>query len=133
VAVFNIFNDLANILMNNERKKGSASAAEEKQIAFGIHMQDIMGKRCKFFRESRMIVSHRICLCCLFQAPVHPLLCGHIICDNCFCASGGRAREHVVRLEWCPVCGMNWSQGRANVEIVLKPDNCGIRVLTLDG
>jgi hypothetical protein len=119
--------------MNNERKKASASAAEEKQIAFGIHMHDIMRERCKFLREPGKIVSHLICLCCLFQAPVHALLCGHVVCDHCFCASGALTREHVVRLQLCPVCGTNWTQGRANVEIVKKPDNCGIRVLTLDG
>jgi hypothetical protein len=132
-AVLTIFNNLANALMNNERRQASASATEEKQIAFGIHMRDIMHKRCKFLRESSMIVSHLICLCCLYQVPVHPLLCGHTVCDDCFCASGGQAREHVVRLQWCPVCGVNWSQGRANVEIVKKPENCGIRVLSLDG
>jgi len=119
--------------MIRAKEKDLLGSAAEKRIAFEIHQRDIMRHRCNFLRGDTNFVSHRICLCCLYQVPVHPLLCGHVICDLCLRASGKEARENVVRLRECPICGTIWSQGRANVEIVQKPDSCGIRVLTLDG
>jgi hypothetical protein len=117
----------------NVNKQGLSGVAEEKRIAFEIHQHDIMRERCDFLRGRQRLVSNRICLCCLFQVPVHPLLCGHIVCDACFNDSGRKAREHVVHVQWCPICGDSWGQGRANVEVVRKPENTGVRILTLDG
>ena len=131
--VFRLFNKLVNTLMTRAKEKDLLGSAAEKRIAFEIHQHDIMRQRCNFLRGHTNFVSHRICLCCLYQVPVHPLLCGHVICDLCLRASGKEARENVVRLRECPICGTIWSQGRVNVEIVRKPDGCGIRVLTLDG
>jgi len=132
-AVFTLFSKLFRTLQIKVNSQGLSGVAHEKRIAFGIHQHDIIRERCGFLRDHRQFISHRICLCCLLQAPVHPLLCGHLICDACFCESGQEVREHVIRVQSCPICGVAWGQGRANVEIVKKPKNTGVRVLTLDG
>ena len=132
-AVYNTFYRLYNLLMGMERSHGLAGVASEARLAFEIHQQEIVRKQCNFLRKTPLLLSHRICLCCLYQEPVHPLLCGHVVCDQCLSAAGEPSREHVTRLKECPVCGTNWGQGRVNVEIVRKPQNCCIRVLTLDG
>lgn len=87
-AVFGIFTGLSRELQMKVNKQGLSGVAEEKRIAFEIHQHDIMRERCRFLRDTQRLISNRICLCCLFQVPVHPLLCGHIICDACFNDSG---------------------------------------------
>ena len=132
-AVYTIFRHLYKDLMDNETELGLSGIAEEIKIAFDIHLRKVVHTRCGFLQEAKLFISHRICLCCLFSPPMHNLLCGHIICSPCFSAAGQVAREHVLRLDWCPICRKPWSQGRAYVEVVQKPINTGLRVLSLDG
>jgi hypothetical protein len=113
-----------------------AEPGTDKEVAFEVHQNDVIRRHCNFLRGEEQLVSHLICICCLFKLPVHPLLCGHIICDECFISAAGiqgRVREHVIRLYSCPVCLRNWQGGRAYVEITRKPSDAGIRILSLDG
>lgn len=113
-----------------------AEPGTEKHIAFDIHQNNIIRRHCAFLRGDKQLVSHLICICCLFKVPVHSLICGHIICHDCFVSAAGnpgKVREHVLRLYSCPVCLRTWQGGRAYVEITIKPPTAGIRILSLDG
>ena len=131
--VYDIFVKLYQALMERRRTRGLSGAVEEKQVAFQNHLRLIIQELCPFFREEEQLLSYHVCLCCLFEVPVHSLLCGHIICDQCFAASGILVREHVLGLNSCPICFKTWDQGRTHVEILRKPAPTGLRILTLDG
>jgi hypothetical protein len=131
--VYDVFFTLYRTLMERERTRGLTGAAQELQIAFENHQGPILQELCQFFQTEPPLISHTICLCCLFQVPIHPLLCGHILCDPCFSALSVDTREHVKSITCCPICLKNWNYGRTNVEVVCKPANAGLRILTLDG
>lgn len=121
-------------VMSDVQAKGLSGTAQEKQIAFEIHQQEIIRGRCDFLHGQRQLVSHSICLCCLYKTPMYPLLCGHVVCDYCFKAAASRSLDDsLLRLYWCPVCVQNWGSGQSCVEAIIKPANAGVRVLSLDG
>jgi hypothetical protein len=121
-------------VMRDVQAKGLSGTAQEQQIAFEIHQQQIVRGRCDFLHGEIQLVSHSICLCCLYKTPTYPLLCGHVVCDYCFKAAASRSLDdNLLRLYWCPVCLQSWSSGQVCVEAIVKPADAGVRVLSLDG
>ncbi|KAI4742287.1 FabD/lysophospholipase-like protein [Aureobasidium sp. EXF-12298] len=79
---------------------------------------------------ARPFISHASCFGCLVNTPLHPLPCGHVLCDNCVRDCGTRGHGK-IKLEYCPLhmdigFGPPW-------EITDKPDHVGVRILSLDG
>lgn len=114
-------------------RKGLQGVQFEPQIAFKLHQEEIIQKQCSFLQGNDGLISNIVCFCCLFEFPIHSLLCGHTVCDACINAYGRPVRENVLSIGSCPICGISRNSGRSKVEVVRKPDNAGIRVLTLDG
>jgi hypothetical protein len=78
--------------------------------------------------ETYEFSSHTVCLCCLFDIPEHALPCGHVLCTRCVRAYGEVTNENTVEFSECPIDGR-----LACMLFHLKPEHCGIRILTLDG
>jgi len=114
-------------------RKGLSGNSAECRIAFEIHQEEIIQKKCNFLHGSDALISNTVCYCCLFRFPIHSMLCGHAVCDACVNFHGRKARENVLAVESCPICGVSRTNGRSQVEIIQKPDKAGVRVLTLDG
>ncbi|RDA85160.1 hypothetical protein CP532_1585 [Ophiocordyceps camponoti-leonardi (nom. inval.)] len=74
------------------------------------------------------------CLKCLDPYPEHCLPCGHVICSVCLKAVGDSMDGGFFELKQCPLlierrC-KDWSEPWIGV---IKPDQAGIRILSLDG
>ncbi|KIV90882.1 hypothetical protein PV10_05486 [Exophiala mesophila] len=133
-AVYDILLKLYRVLMSSTRERGLSSPIAEKQIAFENHHRlTIQGETCEFFRDEKLLQSQIICLCCIFGLPSHPLLCGHVLCDQCFLAHGKFVGENVLQIVSCPICLKSWNHGRDVVKITRKPPSAGLRILSLDG
>jgi hypothetical protein len=79
--------------------------------------------------ETYEFSSHTVCLCCLLDVPEHSLPCGHVLCTRCLRAYGTVTKEHNVEFLKCPIDGKVLDCALFR----LKPDDCGVRILTLDG
>jgi hypothetical protein len=125
-----VFRDLAKRVEGLSKRYDQLSIKEESKLAFKIHVDLVVKKLCPFLRDLRF-VANRMCLCCLFGTPIYPLLCGHVVCEECFDLCAEPVRDHVKQLKWCPICLYRWE--RATYELVVKPKPAGVRVLSLDG
>ncbi|KAI4121211.1 MAG: hypothetical protein LQ338_006492 [Usnochroma carphineum] len=75
--------------------------------------------------------SNVVCLSCLEDMPEHALPCGHVICSKCVRTFGTVRSEGLISLKGCPLSyHVTW---KPDVQIILKPDQAGIRILSLDG
>ena len=76
--------------------------------------------------------SHTTCFCCLTAVPLHPLPCGHVLCDSCARMYGKQNGKESVEILECPLenQGEPWQEPRV---IKIFPPLAGIRVLCLDG
>ena len=124
--VFNKFRTLLQAL----REQVPPGDAEER-IASRIHEERTLTKffaRASSNQPSRLL-NHTVCYACLFELPEHVLSCGHVICTPC-ARSYGKLDSEIIVVRHCPM------DGKAifpPCEIVLKPDDAGVRLLTLDG
>lgn len=77
-------------------------------------------------------ISHSKCFSCLDAAPEHSLPCGHVICTPCVSVAGESLRGGFVQLKSCPLVshGEQWSIPWVSS---IKPDQAGVRIMTLDG
>ncbi|KAI0974552.1 hypothetical protein F4678DRAFT_458515 [Xylaria arbuscula] len=90
----------------------------------------------KFYRElgdSDIFHSHFTCFSCLTESPQHVLPCGHIICTPCITAAGESLGAGFIRLESCPLEHRNKAGSQMSYLASIKPDQAGVRILTLDG
>ncbi|KAF2420198.1 hypothetical protein EJ08DRAFT_690440 [Tothia fuscella] len=74
--------------------------------------------------------SHTLCLCCLFEAPEHPLPCGHVLSMPCVKLYGYSHGPNEIDMYNCHLEG---NAVRHTWTIRLKPKTAGVRILTLDG
>lgn len=111
---------------------------QQEQAAADIHRERVLRN---FFRKvacgdtvAEAYSSHTACFCCLFEAPVHALPCGHIICETCARIYGrsqaGSPTE--IEMSWCPIDGTRFGPG-STWKLYTKPKAAGVRILTLDG
>ncbi|KAF1991096.1 hypothetical protein K402DRAFT_436349 [Aulographum hederae CBS 113979] len=97
---------------------------DASQIAATIHRDKVVQSFYRQVSNGASVPdefdSHTVCLCCLFEAPEHPLPCGHVL------------SMEPTRSIWynCPLEGNNV---RHTWTIRLKPKSAGVRILTLDG
>ena len=94
--------------------------AQTRALLYGDSRDDI----------SSELTSHTTCICCLISAPLHPLFCGHAICQECLECFAKHERNH-FELSKCPLHShREWTNPwRAS----FKPPTSGLRVLSLDG
>jgi hypothetical protein len=103
-------------------------------VAARIHRDDVLsffyGNRTK--REARAFQSHSVCFCCLFEPPEHALPCGHVLCTPCVKSYGRVKSKSLIEMHECPL--ETNTPGRCqSLTLYLKPEEAGVRVLTLDG
>lgn len=82
--------------------------------------------------NSGSLLSHTVCFCCLFDIPEHALPCGHVLCTRCLKDYGNVVEEDLIRIWECPIDG-HTRLSLGTISFRLKPADCGIRILTLDG
>ncbi|KAL8937387.1 MAG: hypothetical protein Q9211_003716 [Gyalolechia sp. 1 TL-2023] len=106
--------EIHNSMVRRNLTNVSRSQNSEAREAADLHLTRMesfysgLGGAQRFF-------SNVACLSCLGDMPEHPLPCGHVICTKCVRTFSSE------RLE------------RREVEIKLKPDQAGVRILCLDG
>jgi hypothetical protein len=126
--------------------RAAANADEDRVKRFGFdhcvsqaHLQNVKA----FYGDMESLEtfsSHSVCFSCLETAPDHHLPCGHVICTACVVstASGDRDMDKAsiaggfVQLEDCPLGrhGKLWVEPWVGV---VKPDQAGVRIMSLDG
>lgn len=81
---------------------------------------------------ARPFINHLSCFGCLVNIPLHPLPCGHVLCDQCIrdCGTNGHSR---TRLHFCPLHMDTDNDFEPPWEVTYKPDHVGVRILSLDG
>lgn len=129
--------ELENILRDIQKSMGQAnltisslSQTSEAREAADLHLKRMdefyssLGGADKFY-------SNVACLSCLEDMPEHALPCGHVICSKCVRTFGTVWSEGLISLKGCPLSyHVRW---KPDVQILLKPDQAGVRILSLDG
>lgn len=110
------------------------ASVSEEHAAAEIHRESVLPA---FFSHAsrgdpQVFISHTICCSCLFEPPEHALPCGHIICTSCLKTYGKAHLKGHVEISECPL-EKREAHFRKAWHVNLKPMNCGVRVLTLDG
>ena len=126
----------------DEVKKGVLSPPElQKQDvtdqclssgASSIH-QSRMAKFLSEMGDASDFVSQDVCFYCLAHSmPEYPLLCGHVLCTACAEWLSNVGDQDTARsLELCPFhCD---TTERPCLQIDVKPQHAGVRILCLDG
>jgi hypothetical protein len=80
-------------------------------------------------------ISHLTCFVCLSHHPDNVLPCNHAICESCIKQFSVRNiyDTSVFKLTKCPLCQQDLIFQGLPLEIQLKPENSGVRILCLDG
>jgi hypothetical protein len=100
-------------------------------------------KMTEFYRGMKNLESfssHSVCFSCLDAAPEHSLPCGHVICTPCIVSAASDDEQEqalllgggFVLLGSCPLAshGELWAEPWVGS---IKPDQAGVRIMTLDG
>lgn len=116
------------------RQRSNETTSEEAAAA-AIHKEVVL----PYFLEHasnghpHALISHTVCFCCLFEPPEHALFCGHVICTECLKTYGiSDPRKRYIELAVCPM-ETNEKRFAKPWRAYIKPESCGLRVLTLDG
>lgn len=120
-------------LSHRVRQRTKEDVTEDRAAA-EIHRESVLHHFFTrvFKGDSQSFISHSVCFVCLFEAPEHALPCGHIICTSCLRTYGRTILNRYVDIVECP---LEEKERRfvSTWRVHLKPENCGVRVLTLDG
>jgi len=109
---------------------------EEPKTSTGIHASDLHIDQLDYcFKKlgtARPFISHASCFGCLVNIPLHPLPCGHVLCEACIrdCATSSHGR---LKLKYCPLHVDMDNDFEPPWEVTHKPDHVGVRILSLDG
>lgn len=109
---------------------GSDSSAD--QYILSLHQKNLQ----KFYRQlgsARHFTSHSTCFCCLRGDPIHPLPCGHILCNACVRLFGKVKGKDFIEMTDCPIEEGPESRWSQPCLIRFMPYLAGARVLCLDG
>jgi hypothetical protein len=85
------------------------------------------------WEEGDLFKSHANCFSCLLESPEHVLPCGHILCTPCITGFGMSLGAGFIRLDSCPLIGHRTGWNDSQYLTSIKPDQAGLRVLSLDG
>ena len=119
--------------MQKSKNKAALGRSESADVEFTFNLHRINLQ--KFYREigsAKRFKSHFTCFCCLRGGPIHPLLCGHILCNACVRLFGKSKGKDFIEMAECPLEGREsyWHQPCV---IKFMPRLAGARVLCLDG
>ncbi|KAL6689739.1 acyl transferase/acyl hydrolase/lysophospholipase [Trichoderma pleuroticola] len=114
---------LENTLHNANKDEGS--------VIPNIH-RDIMKTFYNTVPSASNFRSQLTCVCCIGKIPEYVLPCGHIICKECVQLFGDRKGQGLFNVHRCPIhpTPCHW---KTPMQIELKPEEAGIRILCLDG
>lgn len=115
------------------QREGSSCGKDHLREVYQCHKRNLHEFYSRW-EKGNSFKSHTICFSCLFGFPEHILPCGHMICTPCATAYGTPLRAGFTKIDGCPLGhhkekGWNESQYLAST----KPDQAGVRMLTLDG
>jgi hypothetical protein len=113
----------------DELIQASKDRASESQIASTLHKKVLH----RFFQHvggAKDFKSNMTCFACLMELPEHPLPCGHVLCASCVKSYGYERTKNHFEVRSCP---LEPDTTFTPIHIMLKPRNCGVRVLSLDG
>ncbi|KAI1422633.1 hypothetical protein F5Y12DRAFT_799440 [Xylaria sp. FL1777] len=99
---------------------------------YKCHIRIINEVYCKF-GDGLSLSSHSTCFSCLIECPEHVLPCGHIICTPCINAVGTLLGGGFTKLDRCLLKHWDETRGATPYLASIKPDQAGVRILTLDG
>jgi hypothetical protein len=123
-------NELQSVASNNAQTASPEELLNELHSKRMTRLYDDLGSADKF-------ISHTTCLCCLMQAPLHTLPCGHTLCTRCvrsygIAVHGSAKNSSVLDMEFCPLHpGLDhWP---SPYYVRFKPEHAGVRLLSLDG
>lgn len=124
-----IFTNLQELLSSLTTLTGNSGA--EHEAASKLHESMILGPFYRHVGGAENFVSHSACLSCLVLPAQHCLPCGHVVCTQCAKDFGTPRGQNQVEMKFCPLHKDETLDLRQMV--MLKPDNAGVRVLSLDG
>lgn len=101
-----------------------------RSIASNLHF-DQMDHSFTEMGTAAPFISHVSCFGCLINIPLHPLTCGHVVCDSCIKTCGRKTHGRIL-LEYCPL-HIHARFFEPPCEVTCLLDNVGVRVLSLDG
>lgn len=79
------------------------------------------------------LLSYATCFSCLNGIPEHCLPCGHVICSACVTESGKVMDGGFVQLNSCPLKEHDEKLWNEPWTGSIKPEQAGLRIMTLDG
>lgn len=103
----------------------------EYEAAAEVHESQILRPFYKHIGGANNFVSHSVCLSCIVSPAEHCLPCGHVICTRCVRDFGTPRGPNAVEMKYCPLHKPETASWRQ--VITFKPENAGVRVLSLDG
>lgn len=109
---------------------GSNAVLGPDSTAVKDHLRVLKGER-EFWKST---ASCKICLSCLSETSDFSLECSHTICSSCVKIFGRQMKqESAYVLESCPLCSQGTQLKGPLAQFQLKPDNAGVRILSIDG
>ena len=133
---FHYKNDLCTWLLRLEKeinkmgvfRDDARPSFKAKESPSDLHLENIK----TFYRSvgsASIFRSHYTCYCCLRDIPIHPLACGHVLCDPCVRSYGVRKGIVFMEMLRCPIC-----QAQEHGSLIkFMPPLAGVRILCLDG
>ena len=139
VPSFHYNNDLSRWIQSLEReidrieqaKVSSRPGIKADDITPIIHARNVRTFYHKIGLASNFI-SHYTCFCCLREIPLHPLTCGHVLCDPCVLSYSTPRGPGLMEILECPICLPREPYSQPMM-VQFKPALAGVRVLCLDG
>ena len=126
-----IFQKVFRCIDDSQRaENGKPELIDEKRVVFRLHKESVIRQHSDFLRSEPRLASHYVCLCCLFDIPMHSLPCGYTICEECFVAAAERHSDTIHLLYTCPICLQALEY---HCEIAVKPCTASIRIFSLGG
>jgi len=104
---------------------------EAKRAALNLHLRQVSMLYSQGGANiSRELTSHTTCSCCLISSPLHPLFCGHVICQECL-ESFAKKKANDFQLSKCPLHDdYKWMPPW---KTSFNHPTTGLRILCLDG
>lgn len=136
---FRYHDDLSKWIQTLKRDlKKSQAFKNDARLGFNIE-QDTCAQHIKnmrifyqWVRSDSDFRNHHTCFCCLRDTPVHPLTCGHVLCDACVHSYGVPKGTRSIEMLDCPLCQAHNLKSPTSI-INFMPPFAGVRVLSLDG
>ncbi|MCJ1354083.1 MAG: hypothetical protein MMC33_004070 [Icmadophila ericetorum] len=116
---------------SKDRASLTQSGGSPEELVARLHCEHIKVFYGKIGSATNFI-SHSTCFCCLREIPIHPLICGHVICTPCVNSYGIPKGRGFIEMSECPLdeASKVWPH---SCHVNIKPSLAGVRILSLDG